>query len=623
MVGITGYLGIKDKTLLNKMIDSLRYTNKELSDIYGSREISISRVHHGIIDSEKQPIFNEDKSIFIVMEGEVFDYENEKNDLIKKGHKFKLKNNSAEFCLHLYEEYGDDTFEKLNGSFLITLYDLKNKELIFVTDKLGWYPFFYYINDKKFIFGTQMSSILQDGEFERHLNIDSIHEFFTFQRVFGDNTFYKNIKISLPATIMKIKSYKIKTKCYWKMDFTSEEHDEDYWADELASALKKAINIRLNKRDYKFGILLGGGLDARAILAGADKNVTCFTYGTYKNNEFTFGDMTAKIKKSKHVFFQIDKNHFANLADVSIRIGDGMHPFIHAPWIGYFEEIKKDCNVLLHGFSFDILFRGLFVPMERRSFLGRNVSIRSIDYTWAENNFLDKLIKEANYGLQGLNPAQLFKDKNNVNNNLKENFTKVLESRENGIKNLYDRVDHFWIDSLYRYPSFLNVSCIRPFVDEMLVTIDPLLLDVYLRMPPEARINDRIWKKTLIKLNKDVGEVPDAKTGFSPLLPKSLEHGIVLSRKLAHKIMYKILNKINPKQRKESNFAELIRYNKKFREKMYNIINDPKAINPKIFDVENINKMFKLHINGKEDHNTAFFIALLTFGRWHKIYGPT
>jgi len=557
------------------------------------------------------------------MEGEVFDYEDKKNELLNKGHEFKLRNNSAEFCLHLYEEFGDDCFKSLNGSFLIVIYNIKLMELILATDKLGWYPFFYHNREKSFVFGTQMSSILEYHGLDKNLDMDSIHEFFTFQRVFGERTFYKDIKISLPAIIMKVKDGKTETKKYWKMKFTPENHEEDYWVGELAFALKKSIDNRLNKRDYNFGILLGGGLDARAILAGADKEVACFTYGTYKNNEFKFGDMTAKIKKSKHVFFQIDKDHFANLADLSIRISDGMHPFIHAPWIGYFDEIKKDCNVLLHGFSFDILFRGLFVPREKKSFLGRDISIMSIDYTWTENNFLYKLIKEANYGLQGLNPAQLFKDKNNVNNNLKENFIRILESRERTIKNLYDKVDHFWVDSLYRYPSFLNVSCIRPFVDEMLVTIDPLLLDVYLRMPPEARINDRIWKKTLIKLNKDVGEVPDAKTGFSPLLPKPLEHWIVLSKKIVHKTKYKLLNKIDAKQRKESSFAELIRYNKKLREEIYNVINDPKAVNPEIFDVENINEIFKLHVDGKENHNTAFFIALLTFGKWYKNYGPT
>ncbi len=622
MVGITGYFGIDDKGLLDKMTSTLRYTNKERIETYKNKDISISRVHHGIVDSEKQPIFNEDKSLLIFMEGEVFDYENKKHELIKDGHKFTLKDNSAEFCLHLYEEHGDDSFQKLNGSFLILISNLNNKELIFATDKLGWYPFFYHINDKKFIFSTQMSSILQDNKFKRDLYMDSVHEFFTFQRVFGDKTFYRNIKTSLPATIMKIKDGKIKTKCYWRMDFHPEEHDEDYWVDELASALKKAIDVRLNKRDYKFGIFLGGGLDARAILAGADKEVICFTYGTYKNKEFEMGDRTAKIKRSKHVFFQIDENHFANLIDISVRISDGMHPFIHAPWIGYFDEIKKDCNIILHGFSFDILFRGLFIPRKKKTVLGKSISKMETNSCLNEYNFVDMLISEANYGLQNLNPNQLFKDKNNINKNLKDNFVKILNSRVENIKNLHDRIDYFWVDSLYRYASFLNVSCIRPFVDEMLVTIDPLLLDVYLRMPPEVRINDRIWKKALIKLNAKIGNVPDAKTGFSPLLPKFLEYGIVLSRKLAHKINYNILNKINPKQRKESSFAELIRYNKKFREEIYNIINDPKAINPEIFDVENINKMFKLHVNGKENHNTAFFIALITFGKWHKNYGP-
>ena len=119
MCGIAGYINTKPKNgndLLAKMADSMRYTAEDSIDKWHDSYFAISRVHHGVTNPEPQPIFNEDKSLFIVMEGEVFDYEERKSKLIRKGHIFKYENNDAEYCLHLYEDMGQSAVKELNGS---------------------------------------------------------------------------------------------------------------------------------------------------------------------------------------------------------------------------------------------------------------------------------------------------------------------------------------------------------------------------------------------------------------------------------------------------------------------------------------------------------------------------
>ena len=127
MSGIVGFIGehisSESPTLLNSMSQEIRYVESDLTDIWSDEHFSIARVHHGIINPEKQPLFNEDKSLLIFMDGEVFDYDGDKKFLLNKGHRFKYRNNDAEFCLHLYEELGEESFKNLNGSFLIAIYN--------------------------------------------------------------------------------------------------------------------------------------------------------------------------------------------------------------------------------------------------------------------------------------------------------------------------------------------------------------------------------------------------------------------------------------------------------------------------------------------------------------------
>ena len=190
MSGITGYINNTEKssaTLLDNMSKLMRFTMRDCIDKWSDDCLAISRVH-------------EDKSLFIVMEGEVFDYKKQKLKLINNGHKFKFENNDAEYCLHLYEEMGKGAFQGLNGSFCIIIFNLITQELLLVNDRFSSRPMFYYLTNKStLLFSTQLSTILKSSEIPRELNIKSIFEFFTFQKVLGTKTFYKDIKLLPPA----------------------------------------------------------------------------------------------------------------------------------------------------------------------------------------------------------------------------------------------------------------------------------------------------------------------------------------------------------------------------------------------------------------------------------------
>lgn len=619
MAGIAGYLGIKDRKLLDTMINTLRYTNNEIVDVYKKDDLLISRVHHGIVNTETQPIFNEDKSMFIVMVGEVFDYEDKKKELIQKGHKFKFRRNSAEYCLHLYEELGKKSFEELNGSFCILLYDLKNKEILLVSDRFSSWPLYYFYIGSKLFFSTELSSLLESLDIPRDLDICSIFEFFNFQTILGTKTFYKNIKIIPFANILSYSNGKINLERYWELRYKNKDYSKKEYVKRLYKTLKNCIVRRLDG-DHKFGLLLSGGLDSRAVLAaGNNKGMVTFTFGHSKNDlEVEIAKKIAKTGNQEHLFLKIP-DYTLDKIDLAIISGNGMFNFIHAPTLPFSNIIRENCEVLLHGWAPEIPFRGLDLPRKELHFLGKKLRIQFLDRI-SEKKLPYLILNKPKYSNFHRNPNQIF-NYDNFDTSLINSVKSILE--ESDEKNLYNKYDYLINGYLFKYPSFLNVSSLRSYIDERTFIFDNDLFDVYLEMPPKLRLGNEIWNKALMKLNHKIAAITDANTNCSPSVPYYLEFIVILYKRVFKKINSKVHPIISSKNKEnfKYDFAELIRYDENMKSIISSTINDPECINPSIFNVPRIKEIFNEHMENKDNY-ASFLFLLLTFGRWHKKYGP-
>jgi asparagine synthase (glutamine-hydrolysing) len=626
MSGIAGYINNVEKTpnaLLDSMSESIQFTENECIDKWSDDFLAISRVHHGVINSELQPIYNEDKSLLIVMDGEVFDYEEQKLKLIRNGHKFKFKNNDAEYCLHLYEEMQEKAFKELNGSFCFAIYNLATHELLLVNDRFSSCSLFYYLTDKgRLLFGTQLSSIIQSFEVPRELDVRSIFEFFTFQRCLGTKTFYKEINVLPPATVLRYREGNISFNSYWERRYKEEKHPEKYYVDKLAEAIKKSVERR-TRGNHRFGILLSGGLDSRTVLAASDKKMVCFTVGDFGNREVKLAKRITEAKGCKHVFLKRESDHYANLVDKAVEIGDGMQSFMHAHFIGLFGQIQKKCDILFHLFGNEGYFRGTHLPHRSVKLFGKNffkvlnkLSNESLPY---------KIIEKSKYSLYQKNPRQLFSKSylSILDSALLNSVNNILTETESTCPNIYDKF--LWFDTHYlsRYPSFLFEKSIRSFIDERSIVFDNDLQDLHLKMPLNIRATSKIWKKALAKLDPKIAAIPNSNNGISPLIPEFFEWGLILIRKAINKTYsLKFYQVPHPTYTQGAwpNFAELVKYNKKMKKLISNTLGDSECLNPTIFNIQRIEEMFEEHLNGKTDY-TEFLFLLLTFGRWQKRYG--
>jgi len=194
IAGIINYQSPEEKSLLIKMSEALRHRGPDASGIYSKGPAGLAHTRLSIINlnSGDQPIHNENKTIWIVFNGEIFNYPELKKQLLAKGHQFYTKTDT-EVIVHLYEEFGTNLFEHLNGQFAFAIWDLNKEELLLGRDRMGIKPLFYYHNHHRLVFASEIKAIFADNTIPRQIDPGNLSNIFTCWATLGDQTCFKNI----------------------------------------------------------------------------------------------------------------------------------------------------------------------------------------------------------------------------------------------------------------------------------------------------------------------------------------------------------------------------------------------------------------------------------------------
>ena len=209
MCGFVGYINNKkkDKKEIKKMNDKIKHRGPDDEDYYIDEDIALGFRRLSIIDlaGGRQPMTNEDGSLVIVFNGEIYNYQELKSDLVKKGHIFK-NNSDTEVILHGYEEYREKIVGKLRGMFAFVIWDIKNKELFGARDYFGIKPFYYSKMNGTFMFASEIKSLLENKDFSKVLNKESLKLYLNFQSSVLDETFFKDVFRLRPGHYLKYKT---------------------------------------------------------------------------------------------------------------------------------------------------------------------------------------------------------------------------------------------------------------------------------------------------------------------------------------------------------------------------------------------------------------------------------
>ena len=272
MCGIAGIFNLYgDKEIrmdtLKRMASVIRHRGPDGVGFYKDERAGLAHTRLSIIDLESgwQPIHNEDKSIHITFNGEIYNYIELRQILKDKGHKFYTMSDT-EVIVHLYEDYGVDCLKYLNGQFAFAIWD-KNEEYLFIArDRVGIRPLFYTFVDGAIIFASEIKSLFMENRVKREIDPYALDQIFTFWMTVPPRTAFKDIN-ELPAGhFMTVKDGSCKIEKYWDLDFTptSSIKTEEEYAEELREHLINSTRLRL-RADVPVGAYLSGGLDSSVI----------------------------------------------------------------------------------------------------------------------------------------------------------------------------------------------------------------------------------------------------------------------------------------------------------------------------------------------------------------------
>jgi len=325
MCGIAGYAGrhsgfVPDMSRLQKMCDTILHRGPDDEGVGIVDHVALGMRRLSIIDiaGGSQPMFNQDRTIRLTYNGELYNYRELREELILAGHVFST-NSDTEVIVHAYQEYGVDFLSRLNGMFAIALHDIPRKRLLLARDQLGIKPLFYAVTENEIVWGSEIKAVLASGQVERNLDPDSLLEFLSWEYVPDEGTLFKDIHKLPPGHLLLISADKDiqGPTCYWDIPTDSVDESagkEDEWLSRLDETLAASVRRQLVS-DVPLGAFLSGGVDSSLIVASMNSAQT-FSIGfddpTY--NELAYSQEVADHLKTSHVT-KVVEPQVANLFD--------------------------------------------------------------------------------------------------------------------------------------------------------------------------------------------------------------------------------------------------------------------------------------------------------------------
>jgi asparagine synthase (glutamine-hydrolysing) len=302
-----GICGIHDPNgnindnLIRRMSDILTHRGPDDEGFHVEEKVGLGFKRLSIIDLElgNQPMANEDGSVWIVYNGEIYNFPVLKEELLRSGHQFRTKSDT-EVIIHGYEEWGEDVVQKLNGMFAFALWDAKKERMFLARDRLGIKPLYYRLKDDRLIFASEIKALVADESLKKKVNPKALVDYLTFQNVFGSKTFFKGIEKILPGHYAVKDEEGFRTVEYWDLDFEKgPEEDEGHYVEKYREMLKKSVKMELVS-DVPVGFHLSGGIDSCSVAVSAVGEVDKFrTFsGSFPEEGFDESPFACQVARS-------------------------------------------------------------------------------------------------------------------------------------------------------------------------------------------------------------------------------------------------------------------------------------------------------------------------------------
>jgi asparagine synthase (glutamine-hydrolysing) len=622
MCGISGIFEFNqartiDRELVHKMNDALRHRGPDDEGILVDKGIGLGHRRLSIIDvaGGHQPISNEDGSIWVLLNGEIYNYPELSQDLQSRGHIFTT-HSDTEAIVHLYEEYGDGCFSRLRGMFAIAIWDSRRHRLVLARDRVGKKPLYYFADRDRIIFGSELKAILTVPGVEPSTDPVAVSDYFSLGYIPAPKTIYKQIRKVMPAHHVVADRTGLRETEYWRLSFGDiKQHSENEWSEIIRDQLAEATRIRLMS-EVPLGAFLSGGVDSSSIVAlmskAMDRPVTTCSIG-FPVQEFDESSYARQVATEFHTDHHEDIVEPKALDVMDKLVWHFDEPFADSSAIPTFyvsQVARRYVTVALGGDGGDENFAGYrrylfdyrenrirdFVPAGLRRTVFAPMGRYYPGLSWAPRMFRAKATFQSlsRSPLEGyFNSVSIFRadEKQRLFTN---DFRNGLDGYDsiNVLRHYYDQADT--MDPLSRI-QYVDIKTYLP--DDILTKVDRASMAVSLEL--RAPILDHKLMEMAasipsgLKLHGDTGKY---------IFKKSLE------RILPANILY----------RSKQGFAIPLNrwFRKELKEMAYSAI---MSHDDGILDRSYLSKMWKQHQSGTFDRS-AYLWSVLMFRKWQETF---
>jgi len=396
MCGIVGIYDQKkgiDKEQVRVATGILEHRGPDDFDYYFDDNIGLGHRRLSIIDLSKngrQPMSNETGDIWIVYNGEIYNFMELRKELEKLGHEFKSKSDT-EVVIHAYEQWQESCLQRFNGMFAFAIWDSKNKKLFLARDRSGVKPLYYCLDKGRFIFASEIKAILE-FDVERRINEKVLYDYFNYLILIGDETLFHGIKTLPPAHYFILQDNKIIARKYWDFNYETEQKTEAEWVKMLEKDISESIEKRMIS-DVPIGAFISGGVDSSAIIAYMKKftdDVKTFCVGSGDELETGNARVIAEKFHTDHHEVMINAYDFADNLRKMIWHYDMPVSFASSVPLYFVSKLSRGkATVVLTGEGADELFAGY----NRYNLMLKSFNLNKI------TKVLPKGIRESSFGL--------------------------------------------------------------------------------------------------------------------------------------------------------------------------------------------------------------------------------
>lgn len=370
MCGIAGQVRADgnpvDRGLIDRMCAAVRHRGPDSHGMFLADGVGLGIQRLAVIDRQTgdQPIFNEDRSVVVVLNGEIYNYRELREDLVSRGHRFATRSDT-EVIVHLYEELGERCVARLHGMFAFALWDVRRRQLVLARDRVGKKPLFYALRGHAMTFASELGAVLADRDVSNEPDHRAMDCFFAYQYVPAPMSAFVAIKKLPPASVLVLRDGKARIERYWSLDFarkrtfasTAEAHEA------IRDGILKSVRRRL-VADVPVGAFLSGGVDSSAVVAAMARTgtgtVRTFSIGfeVERFNELPYAKALAERLGTQHHEYVVRPDAMAMLPKMVKHYGEPFADSSAVPSFYLAELARRHVTVALNGDGGDEAFGG-------------------------------------------------------------------------------------------------------------------------------------------------------------------------------------------------------------------------------------------------------------------------